>query len=73
MAAEVVTMKEAWMAEVGARSPACLVPVVHACLLPLFSNILAPEGWIKIIECPTNEMNADYLTKGLPRVIFEAN
>ena len=32
-----------------------------------------PEGWIRIIKCPTDQMNADYLTKGLSRVIFEAN
>ena len=32
-----------------------------------------PKGWIRIIKCPTDQMNADYLTKGLSRVIFEAN
>ena len=29
-----------------------------------------PKGWIRIIKCPTDQMNADYLTKGLARVIF---
>ena len=32
-----------------------------------------PGGWIVIYKCPTNLMNADYLTKGLVRTIFEPN
>lgn len=32
-----------------------------------------PEGWLVIVKCPTELMNADYMTKGLVRQIFEAN
>ena len=32
-----------------------------------------PDGWLVIVKCPTELMNADYLTKGLVRQIFEAN
>ena len=32
-----------------------------------------PDGWLVIIKCPTDLMNADYLTKGLVRTVFEAN
>ena len=32
-----------------------------------------PEGWITIVKCPTDLMNADYLTKGLGRNLYEAN
>jgi len=32
-----------------------------------------PDGWIRIVKIETSLMNADYLTKGLPRVTFEAN
>ena len=32
-----------------------------------------PKGFVNIEECSTDLMNADYLTKGLQRVKFEAN
>ena len=32
-----------------------------------------PNGWIVINKCSTELMNADYLTKGLPRPVFEKN
>ena len=32
-----------------------------------------PDGWLVITKCPTDLMNADYLTKGLVREVFEAN
>ena len=32
-----------------------------------------PQGWLTIVKCPTEEQNADYLTKGLARFPFEAN
>ena len=32
-----------------------------------------PNGWVKVVKCPTNLMDADYLTKGLPRPVFDAN
>ena len=32
-----------------------------------------PDGYLVIVKCPTALMNADYLTKGLGRVLFEAN
>ena len=32
-----------------------------------------PNGWLVVIKCPTDLMNADYLTKGLVRGIFEPN
>ena len=32
-----------------------------------------PEGWLTIEKCPTNEMNADYLTKGLMKTKHDAN
>jgi len=32
-----------------------------------------PEGWLVIVKCPTELMNADYLTKGLTKVLFQAN
>ena len=32
-----------------------------------------PDGWLVIVKCPTELMNADYLTKGLVRMILEAN
>ena len=32
-----------------------------------------PGGWLVIIKCPTDKMNADYLTKGLVRTIFDPN
>jgi len=32
-----------------------------------------PKGWILVIKCPTELMNADYLTKGLVRAIFDPN
>ena len=32
-----------------------------------------PGGWLLIVKCPTDKMNADYLTKGLGRILFEAN
>ena len=31
------------------------------------------DGWLLIVKCPTDLMNADYLTKGLGTVDFEAN
>ena len=32
-----------------------------------------PEGWLDVSECDTELMNADFLTKGLGRQIFERN
>ena len=32
-----------------------------------------PEGWLNVEKCSTDLMNADYLTKGLGRIKFEAN
>ena len=32
-----------------------------------------PDIWLVIIKCSTDLMNADYLTKGLVRTVFEAN
>ena len=32
-----------------------------------------PQGWLVIIKCPTENMNADYLTKGLVRTLYEPN
>ena len=32
-----------------------------------------PDGWMVIFKCPTELMNADYLTKGLVRQLFEEN
>lgn len=32
-----------------------------------------PDGWIVVVKCPTDLMNADYLTKGLTYVIFQSN
>lgn len=32
-----------------------------------------PNGWLHIKECSTDLMNADYLTKGLGRIKYEAN
>ena len=32
-----------------------------------------PNGWLVVIKCPTDLMNADYLTKGLVRGIFDPN
>jgi hypothetical protein len=32
-----------------------------------------PHGWLVVIKCPTDKMNADYLTKGLGRVIYQEN
>ena len=32
-----------------------------------------PDGWLLIEKCDTKLMNADYLTKGLVRVLFKAN
>ena len=32
-----------------------------------------PDGWLVIVKCDTKLMNADFLTKGLPRPVFEEN
>ena len=32
-----------------------------------------PDGWLRAHKCATDLMNADYMTKGLVRMIFEAN
>ena len=32
-----------------------------------------PDGYLVIVKCPTELMNADYLTKGLGRQLFESN
>ena len=32
-----------------------------------------PDGWLQIVKCGTNEQNADCLTKGLTRFLFESN
>lgn len=32
-----------------------------------------PDGWLIVEKCPTEEQNADYLTKGLSREVFEKN
>ena len=32
-----------------------------------------PDGWIRVVKCGTDVMNADYLTKGLGQIKFEAN
>ena len=32
-----------------------------------------PEGWLHVGKCSTDLMNADYMTKGLVRIKFEAN
>ena len=32
-----------------------------------------PDGWVVVEKCPTNMMNADYLTKGLVCEKFEKN
>ncbi len=32
-----------------------------------------PNGWLIVEKCPTDLQDADYLTKGLPRVVFEQN
>ena len=32
-----------------------------------------PGGWLVIVKCPTELMDADYTTKGLVRQLFEAN
>ena len=32
-----------------------------------------PDGYLVIIKCPTEKMNADYLTKGLGRQLFKSN
>jgi hypothetical protein len=32
-----------------------------------------PSGWLIIEKCPTEEQRADYLTKGLSKVLHEAN
>ena len=31
------------------------------------------KGEFTIVKCPTDEQNADYLTKGQPRAVFERN
>ena len=32
-----------------------------------------PGGWLVSIKCSTELMNAEYLTKGLVRTVFDAN
>jgi len=32
-----------------------------------------PDGWATVVKCPTELMNADFLTKGLVRLVFEEN
>ena len=32
-----------------------------------------PDGYLVIVKCPTELMNANYLTKGLGRQLFESN
>ena len=32
-----------------------------------------PDGWLVIVKCSTELQNADLLTKGLVRALFEAN
>ena len=32
-----------------------------------------PNGYLVIVKCPTELMNANYLTKGLGRQLFKAN
>jgi hypothetical protein len=32
-----------------------------------------PKGWLIVVKCPTDLQDADYLTKGLPRELFEKN
>lgn len=39
----------------------------------VYSEEKNPNGWITIHKCPTDLMNADYLTKGLVRTVFESN
>ena len=32
-----------------------------------------PDGWLKVESCKSAEQQADYMTKGLTRVLFENN
>ena len=32
-----------------------------------------PDGYLIIVKCPTTLMNADYLTKGLVRQLYDSN
>ena len=39
----------------------------------IYHPIKNPNGWLVIFKCPTDLMNADYLTKGLPPEVHESN
>ena len=39
----------------------------------VYHPVRNPNGWLVIFKCPTDLMNADYLTKGLPPDVHEAN
>ena len=45
----------------------------HFFWLHVFHKELNPDGYLIIVKCPTTLMNANYLTKGLVRQLFDTN
>ena len=37
------------------------------------NNAKNPNGWLNVVFCKSQEQQADYMTKGLTRILFEKN
>ena len=39
----------------------------------VYHPVKNPQGWVVVVKCPTDLQSADYLTKGLVRLLYESN